>query len=239
VIRALAAAAVGVAVMALGAPVGVGPAAAVPTRGCRPALARTRDLPRLDRLSLSHRQMEIAKPVRQIPIRDAAARARVGEQLAAARRFAASVHRVRDVRRQGYVLTLPPERGSGAHWTRWDLVNCHFDPARPSEVLTDGAGGDARVVALSYLVVHRGGPPKGFADPNARWHRHFGLCVVHGALVDRDRCRRRGRLLDGRDLWMLHAWVVPGWSNPWGTFAPLNPNRLEPGVAAEAHADHR
>ena len=65
---------------------------------------------------------------------------------------------------------------------------------------------------------------------------HFALCLVRGALVDRSRCREHGRLLDGRDLWMLHAWVVPEWSNPWGTFAPLNPRRVDAGVAGEAHA---
>jgi hypothetical protein len=194
---------------------------------CRPATARPEDLPLLDRLSLAHRQMELMRRPRRVPIVDPAARRTARRQLAAARRFARHVRRVRDARRLGYVLTLAPEVGSGAHWTRWDLVNCHVDPGRPAEVLTDGVRDDARVVALSYLTVRRGAPPATFADPNARWHQHFALCLVRGALVDRSRCRGRGRLLDGRDLWMLHAWVVPGVPNPWGTFAPLNPRLME------------
>ncbi len=182
--------------------------------------------------------MELAQPVPQVPNGDAHARAKLAAQLDAAAGFARSVPHARDATRLGYALTLAPERGSGAHWTRWASVNCRFDPSQPSEILYDGVGPDAAIVALSYLVVHRGGPPRGFADPNAQWHQHFGLCLVHGALVDRMQCGHGGRILDGRDLWMLHAWVVPAWPNSWGIFVPLNPSRLESGVSAEPHAPH-
>ena len=193
---------------------------------CRPATAKQADLPRLDRLSLSAHQMELARPVRQLAIADGSVRRRLARQIDAARRFAAAVPTVREAKRRGYVLTLAPEAGSGAHWTDWSLVNCRFQAGRPSQILTAGTADDARVVALSYLVVKRGGPPRGFAGPNARWHRHFGLCLVEGRLRDRRDCAAAGRLLDGRDLWMLHAWVVPDWENPWGIFVPLNPRRL-------------
>jgi hypothetical protein len=32
-----------------------------------------------------------------------------------------------------------------------------------------------------------------------------------------------GTWLNGSDLWMLHAWVVPDVPNPAGRFAPGNP----------------
>jgi hypothetical protein len=32
-----------------------------------------------------------------------------------------------------------------------------------------------------------------------------------------------GAWLAGGDLWMLHAWVVPGWENRWGDFASVHP----------------
>jgi hypothetical protein len=32
-----------------------------------------------------------------------------------------------------------------------------------------------------------------------------------------------GHVLAGSDLWMLHAWVVPGWENRWGNFATHHP----------------
>jgi hypothetical protein len=29
--------------------------------------------------------------------------------------------------------------------------------------------------------------------------------------------------IDGSDLWMLHAWVVPGFENRWGPFSDIHP----------------
>ena len=72
----------------------------------------------------------------------------------------------------------------------------------------------------------RAAEPAGFAGGNDVWHRHTNLCIVNG-WVDRegvssaDHCA--GALLAGSDLWMLHAWVVPGFANRWGDFATLHP----------------
>jgi hypothetical protein len=180
--------------------------------------------------------MELAKPVHQMPITSASVRRRLDVQLDAARRFATAVRTVRDAKARGYVLTLAPESGSGAHWTNWSLVNCRFAAGRPSQVISAGMGDRSPIVALSYLVVHRGSPPRGFVGPNAQWHQHFALCVVDGALRARNACGPTRRLLDGRDLWMLHAWVVPEWRNPWGVFVPLNPRRLPPAERAAAES---
>src|SRR5205085_2854078 len=123
--------------------------------------------------------------------------------------------------------------GDGVHFTNWSLVNCHFDPARPSQLLFDGSSADAPLVAFSYYVVSAGRPPEGFVGPEDIWHRHFGLCVRDGAMLDRlepqghqtlDSCHAAGAVvLDGRDLWMLHTWIVPRYPNRRGVFAPLNP----------------
>jgi hypothetical protein len=53
------------------------------------------------------------------------------------------------------------------------------------------------------------------------------MCLEEGQpagenLPDASQCPN-GVYLDGRNLWMLHAWVVPGVENPWGTFATVNP----------------
>ena len=49
-----------------------------------------------------------------------------------------------------------------------------------------------------------------------------GLCVVRG-WVEREEVRAAplcpGNWLQGDDLWMLHAWVVPDVRNRWGRFA--------------------
>jgi hypothetical protein len=109
---------------------------------------------------------------------------------------------------------------------KWSLVEEPFDPARPAMLLTDGDGPRAPVVGLSYFVRDPAAPS---AFAGAPWHQHAGLCIVRGRLVAESVLRRsdcaggRGQLLNGRDLWMLHAWVVPARDNPWGTFAPINP----------------
>jgi len=87
---------------------------------------------------------------------------------------------------------------------------------------------DAKIVGLSYLVYHHNGAPPGFAGPNDHWHQHNangGLClkggeVVGGEEISRADCAARGghkTLLI--DIWMLHAWVVPGFECTWGVFS--------------------
>ncbi len=40
-----------------------------------------------------------------------------------------------------------------------------------------------------------------------------------------------GSWLAGGDPWMLHAWVVPRWTDMWGPFATLNPKLCPPVVS--------
>jgi hypothetical protein len=106
-------------------------------------------------------------------------------------------------------------------------------------LLFDGDGPDARLVGFSYVVRSVGRPPAGFAGRADPWHQHYAICFANGRLVGSDilstgDCRVLGlltsttpdtvssALLTGRDLWMLHAWVVPGRANPDGVFAPTN-----------------
>ena len=73
----------------------------------------------------------------------------------------------------------------GAHYTKTSLV-VRFDPAAPSELLFDGTAPDSRIVGLSYLVLHPGSAPDGFAGPNDVWHQHSsngGLCIGAGGVV--------------------------------------------------------
>jgi hypothetical protein len=32
-----------------------------------------------------------------------------------------------------------------------------------------------------------------------------------------------GQKTDGKDAWMVHAWVVPGWESAWGLFSGEHP----------------
>jgi hypothetical protein len=115
----------------------------------------------------------------------------------------------------------------GAHYTNVGKVAV-FDPGAPSELLFDGTEPGSKIVGLSYLVYHRGGAPDGFVGPNDHWHQHNdngGLCmkggvVIGGESVTPAQCEARGgrkQTLD--DIWMVHAWVVPGFECTWGVFA--------------------
>lgn len=128
----------------------------------------------------------------------------------------------------GYRKSTPYVPCIGAHYTNVGLV-AKFDPAAPSELLYDGTTPDAKIVGLSYLVVHPGGAPEGFAGPNDVWHQHNsngGLCLnATGVVVGNEKttpaeCEQRGGHKVGLDgIWMVHDWVAPGWECSWGVFA--------------------
>jgi hypothetical protein len=148
-------------------------------------------------------------------------------QLGQAAQVARQFPTVRDAEHAGYAMSTPYVPCIGAHYTNVGLA-ASFDPAKPSELLYAGTTPDARIVGLSYLVWHHGGPPPGFAGPNDRWHQHNangGLCLKGGLVVGgeettrADCAARGGRKTLLTDVWMVHAWVVPGLACTWGVFS--------------------
>jgi hypothetical protein len=127
----------------------------------------------------------------------------------------------------GYEKSTPYVPCIGAHYTNIGLAGS-FDPSKPSELLYDGTAPDAKIVGLSYLVYHHGGPPPGFAGSNDHWHQHNangGLCLRGGEVIGgestspQDCADRGGRKTLLVDIWMMHAWVVPGFECSWGVFS--------------------
>jgi len=125
----------------------------------------------------------------------------------------------------GYVQAAVQGAGVGVHYVDWALVDRPFDPARPAMVLVDERAGRHDLVGFSYWI--HAAEPDGFAGPNDVWHQHTNLCIVNG-WVDREMAATAadcaGDFLGGADLWMLHAWVVPGHENRWGPFATFLPS---------------
>ena len=125
----------------------------------------------------------------------------------------------------GYTQASFTAPGVGVHWVKWSLIDRPFDPASSVDVVVRPSLRTARARRVLVLDPLRA-EPTGFAGPNDTWHRHSGLCVANG-WVDRedvaDASDCAGSYLGGRDLWMLHAWVVPEWKNRWGEFATTNP----------------
>jgi len=149
------------------------------------------------------------------------------DEMAAARTVIEQFPTVADAEAGGYHKSTVYVPCIGAHYTNISKVP-GFDPAAPSELLYDGTDPDAKIVGLSYLVYHPGGAPEGFAGPNDRWHQHNangGLClqgglVVGGENTSEEECKALGGEKNPlEDIWMVHAWVVPGFECSWGVFA--------------------
>jgi hypothetical protein len=152
----------------------------------------------------------------------------LGQQLEAAIAVACRLRTQPDAARAGYVLSSTYNEGVGTHWTNWNLVNQPFDPTKPSMLLFAPHDGTVQLVGFSYWV-RSSDPdgPAGFTGSADHWHRHLGLCLDGRGMVQRENVQTArecaGTWLNGSDLWMLHAWIVPGAANGWGLFAPLNP----------------
>jgi len=164
--------------------------------------------------------------VQQLPLTPAQ-QSELDAQMAAAKAVVARYPTVKDAEAAGYGMSTVYVPCIGAHYTNLGLTG-QFNPGEPSELLYDGTSPDSKIVGLSYLVYHPGGPPPGFAGPNDRWHQHNangGLCfkgsvVIGGEDTTRQQCAARG----GRkslltDIWMVHAWVAPGILCSWGVFS--------------------
>jgi hypothetical protein len=170
----------------------------------------------------NHRGPLLQKPVTQAE-RDA-----LIMQQTQARAVATQFPTVADAEQAGYRKSTVYVPCIGAHYTNIGLTG-QFDPAKPSELLYDGTNPDSKIVGLSFLVVHPGGPPDGFAGPNDVWHQHNfngGLCINgQGVVVGNEstsptQCTERGgRKVPLDNIWMVHDWVVPGWECSWGVFA--------------------
>jgi hypothetical protein len=152
------------------------------------------------------------------------------EQMRAARTVIDKFPTVADAEAAGYKKSTVFVPCIGAHYTNISLI-AKFDPAAPSELLFDGTDPESRIIGLSYLVLDPKGAPEGFAGKNDLWHQHNangGLClngagtVVGGEDVSEEECTRRGGRKAGdvmEHIWMVHAWVAPGWECSWGVFA--------------------
>jgi len=164
--------------------------------------------------------------VEQIPL-TAAEQKVLNAQMAAAANVAREYPTVKDAEAAGYMESTPYVPCIGAHYTNVALAT-HFDAAHPSELLYAGTTPTSKIVGLSYLVWHPNGPPPGFAGPNDRWHQHNangGLCLRGGVVIaGEESTRAQCAALGGHktllaDIWMVHAWIVPGIVCNWGVFS--------------------
>jgi hypothetical protein len=179
---------------------------------------------------------EKAEQVPDQPL-DAATRQELADQLVVARQVAMKYPTVADALKGHLFLAGEFTPGAGAHYISIQAGvastrGASFDATKPLSYIYDGTSPTSRVVGLmygSYSIV----PPEGFAGPNDHWHRHTNLCIVFGAggiqvpfppdtNVTQQQCDTKHGMFMRRTLWMVHAWVVPGWESPQGVFAHAN-----------------
>jgi hypothetical protein len=128
--------------------------------------------------------------------------------------------------RGGLLPVVEPGAGRGHALDRLDAGRPALRP-RPSVDAplrrAPGAPCPPRGILLLAPERHR---PRRVRGPNDVWHSHLGLCFVGGRIYQEGMPHALacpGEWLAGDDLWMLHAWVVPGVTNSLGRFAPQNP----------------
>ena len=111
------------------------------------------------------------------------------------------------------------------------------DPRYPGGFIYDGNDPTSRIVGLMYISLGDT-LPAGFPGPNDRWHQHHNLCIQYGRgpggsiavpfAPDRDITRAACDGVHGtfmkKTVWMVHAWVVPGFASPAGVFSHEDPN---------------
>ena len=155
----------------------------------------------------------------------------LASELELARDTALKYPTVADVKKAGWVQVTPYVPGIAAHFMNFRLVDSTFKIDEPEMILYDGTDDDARVVGLSYYILHQGSaePTQGFTGNNDHYHRHDGLCVGAGGVIgdstttEEECAERGGRKANGSAGWMSHAWVVPGCESPWGVFSGATP----------------
>ncbi len=129
----------------------------------------------------------------------------------------------------GYHMVAPYVPGQGAHYMGPQGFSSTFDPMIPNFLLFGGNGPNAPLVGLMWLVQSGQQPPTaGLPGGNDHWHRHGMVCMVNGIIMAENisdaACAAMGGVnIDISSLWMLHAWIVPGYEYLPDVFRPHVP----------------
>src|SRR5262249_22110143 len=149
------------------------------------------------------------------------------------KRFEMQYPTAADAMAAGYYLIAPWVMGQGAHYTTPGGMVAAFDPNHPNYLLYDGNTPEAPLVGVAWVVPSGSTPPAGFPGLNDHWHRHHIFCFVGQVIVGEDisdqACASMGGYqVDASGVWLLHAWVLPGWEWNLDVFRAHNPNIMMP-----------
>jgi hypothetical protein len=166
---------------------------------------------------------------------DPGAHAQLAMELVAARAAALKYPTVADATRAGFIPAGKFSPETGAHYINIGAtLHAGFDAANPGSLIYDGDSPTSRVIGAMYMSSDAA-PPVGFVGPNDHWHRHTNTCVEFSggkiivpfaadSDVTQQQCTDVHGVFMKRTVWMVHAWVVPGWESPLGVFSHNNPD---------------
>jgi hypothetical protein len=170
-----------------------------------------------------------------------ATRDTLAAELVAARSVAMQYPTVADAKKAGFILAGKFTPGAGAHYISISNSagaftggdgNTDLAADKPLAYIYAGTARTSRIVGLMYGAF-TSDAPTGFAGPNDHWHRHRNLCITFGngkigipfppdTNVLKSQCDKVNGRFMRETLWMVHAWVVPGWESPQGVFSHAN-----------------
>lgn len=177
---------------------------------------------------------------------DPATQALLSQQLAQAYEAAMRYPTVASAKAAGMILAGGMAPGVGAHYQiigpdLFKGINPDgtVNPLYPASWIYASTADNAPVVGVMYESL-ASSAPAGFAGPNDHWHRHSNVCVQFGGgkiavpfAADQDvtpqECRNVHGTFMNKTVWMVHAWVVPGWESPQGVFSHDNLHVYCPG----------
>jgi hypothetical protein len=195
--------------------------------------------------TLAGNTTEKAENAKWVPL-DPKDQAVLTQQLSEAEQAALRFPTVDSAKAAGMILAGGMAPGVGTHY---QLINGDLfkginpdgsvNAAFPASWIYASAAGNAPVVGVMYEAFGAT-PPSGFVGPNDHWHRHSNVCVQFTAgkiavpfAADQDVTPQECADVHGqfmqKTVWMVHAWVVPGWESPQGVFSHDNLHVYCPG----------
>jgi hypothetical protein len=169
------------------------------------------------------------------------------QQLTEAYQAAERFPTVASAKAAGMILAGGMAPGVGAHYQAigntpfagFTTDNAPFDPSKPASWIYSSTADNAPVVGIMYESLEQNAPA-GFVGPNDHWHQHSNVCVQYAGgkigvpfaadqNVTPQECKDVHGFFMKKTVWMVHAWVVPGWESPQGVFSHDNLHLYCPG----------
>ncbi len=163
-------------------------------------------------------------------------REQLGREVSVAREIALEHPTLSAALEAGWTLAGVSARGAGQLVvdTSRDLRDVEFDVDAPHGLIYASPDPDAPIVGVQYAQWRSvGGAISGFTGQENLWHLHAGTCVIDGPTGEYaiplddpttgGSCQDVDGTRDDTVSYMIRVWVVPGWENPYGTFAHDHP----------------